>query len=434
MKINIFRNTKTLYQVLHAIKLSNKQKQQLISKRFQKVLIESYNHVPYYRKLMKNIGYNPLIDYTGTEDLRIFPITTKLDLKTHGLSSFLKENINTKNLFTDSTSGSTGIPIKVYRNWDERAYQIAKWLRVLFMSGYSVKEKVLSLTSPDRLYADNSILKKFGILRRIAVNYLLPANQVVDIILNYRPQILYGNRSHIDAVALEFLKRNIKPKGLKLIVVGAEIVHDSSRNLCKQAFGLDLIEFYGSAEMGIMAFEIQNKKGLHLCDDLTWFEFLDKNGNPVSSGEPGRVIVTDLIGKTMPFIRYDQGDFAITDTIIDSKGAPEKIISKVLGRDDDRIILSDGTTRPFHDFYEIMDRFNEIMQFRIIQKTKSYFQIKVVTEENYFKEIYNQIMDLLYIKFPKCCKFELLRVDLIEPDPNGKLRMLISELKEMIVQ
>jgi len=90
-----------------------------------------------------------------------------------------------------------------------------------------------------------------------------------------------------------------------------------------------------------------------------------------------------------------------------------------------------GLKKPFlfHDFYEIMDRFNEIMQFRIIQKTKSYFQIKIVADHNYFKEIYNQIMDLLYISFPKSCKFDILRVDFLEPDLTGKIRMFVSELK-----
>ena len=76
-----------------------------------------------------------------------------------------------------------------------------------------------------------------------------------------------------------------------------------------------------------------------------------------------------------------------------------------------------------------MDRFNEIMQFRIIQKTKSYFQIKIVADHNYFKEIYNQIMNSLYLCFPKSCKFDILRVDYLEPDLTGKLRMFVSELK-----
>ena len=228
---------------------------------------------------------------------------------------------------------------------------------------------------------------------------------------------------------MELIKRKIKPGNIKLIVVGAEMIYESSRNLYKQAFGPNVIEVYGSVEMGIMAFETPERDGLHLCDDLTLFEFLDKNGNPVLPGEPGRVIVTDLIGKTMPFIRYDHGDFAIVKIITGKGGKPEKRIAKIIGRDADQITLPDGSIRPFYDFHAIMDKFNEIMQFRIIQKTKSYFQIKIVTDEKYFYEIYNQIIGLLHINFPKSCRFDILRVDFLEPDLTGKLRLFVSELK-----
>jgi len=426
----MLRNAKALHQVLHDIRLPNYQKEQLVSKRLKSVLISSYKHVPYYRKMMQNLGYDPVYDYKGPQDLKMFPVTTKLDLKTHGPSSFLKENTDTANLYILSTSGSTGIPIKIYLDMNEKAFRIAKWLRVLFMNGYSVRDKILSTTPPTRLNDGITFLQKFGILRRLAINYMLPAKQIADAILSYEPQIIYANRSHLDSVALELLKREIKPKGLKLIIAGAEIIHESSRDLCKKAFGLDITEYYGSNEMGVMAFEITGRNGLHLCDDLTFFEFLDKNGNPVLPGEPGRIIVTDLIGKTMPFIRYDQEDFAVTDNIINSKGLPEKIISKILGRDDDQVTLPDGSTKTFHEFYIIMNKYTGVTQFRVIQKTKSYFQIKVVTDNNYFKEIYNQIMDSLYLRFPKSCRFNILRVGSLEPDLTGKLRMFISELKD----
>jgi len=58
-----------------------------------------------------------------------------------------------------------------------------------------------------------------------------------------------------------------------------------------------------------MAYETQQHDGLHLCEDLTYFEFLDKDGNPVRPGQMGRIVINDLTGRLMLFIRYDQGDF-----------------------------------------------------------------------------------------------------------------------------
>jgi phenylacetate-CoA ligase len=428
----LFRNAKALYQVLHDIKLSKSEIESLASKRLKSVLIASYKYVPYYRKIMQDIGYNPLKDYTGPKDLAKFPITTKKDLKANRVSLFLKENADTAKLFSDHTSGSTGMPLKIYRDWNERAFQVAKYLRVLFKNGYSVKDKILSLCGPTRLGGNKTILQKFGFIRRLAVSYLFPIPQIVDILLEYKPQVLSGNRSHVDLIALELLKRKIQLKSLKLISVGAEMIHDNSRNLYKQAFGLNTIENYGTCEMGLMAYEISGTEGLYLNEDLTYFEFLDKNGNSVSPGEPGRVVVTDLLAKTMPFIRYDQGDYAIIKIFTGIDGKPVRRIVKIIGRDDDQIILPDGSTRPYHVFFEIMNKLHGIMQFRITQKTKSYFEIKIAADHNYFNKIYDQIINSLYDSFPKYCKFDLLRVDAIEPDPTGKTKNVISDLKKVI--
>lgn len=39
---------------------------------------------------------------------------------------------------------------------------------------------------------------------------------------------------------------------------------------------------------------------MFLNDDLTYFEFIDKENNEVDENKPGKVIGTDLIGEFMP--------------------------------------------------------------------------------------------------------------------------------------
>lgn len=46
--------------------------------------------------------------------------------------------------------------------------------------------------------------------------------------------------------------------------------------------------------MSITAFKTPEKDGLHLCDDLTLFEFLDNNNKPVKDGETGRIVLINL--------------------------------------------------------------------------------------------------------------------------------------------
>jgi phenylacetate-CoA ligase len=427
----MFQNIYAMQQVIQDIKLPAYKKEELVKKRLKTILVSAHKYVPYYRNIMKNIGYNPTLDYKGPEDLKKFPITTKHDLKINGPLMFLKDGVCTKNLYSTSTSGSTGIPLRIFLSHHELAFRRAKFMRALLINQYLIRDKVLSLTAAIRLGEYKTILQKFGLLRRLAVDFLLTPDKLAEIFLKYQPHVLNGNRSPIDLLALELIKRKIKPEGLKLVIVSGEIIHEHIRNLYSQAFGINPIEFYGSEEMGLMAFETPARGGMYLCDDLTYFEFIDKNNNTVLPGEPGRIVVTDLLGTTMPFIRYAQGDFVNVKVITGSDGKPEKRISKIIGRDNDYVVLPDGSLKTSYYFsYNITRQFNEIWQFKVIQKTKTYYQIKIAAIQEYFAKIQAPLRDLLNTKFPKNCYFELLRVDFIEPDLNGKLQSFISELKD----
>ena len=421
-------NLRAIYTVLHDIKLQGNKKDKLVNKRLKKMLISAYKHVPYYRDLMQKIGYDPSKDFKSIADLKKFPVTTKMDIKKYGTSLFLKNGTDIKNCYKISTSGSTGIPLEIYFSWMEQAFKIARWLRVLFLNGYSIRDRVMSLTTSARLNEGITVLQKFGLLRRLAVSYHIPFEKIADIFLKYKPHVLYGNRSHLELLANELIKQKIRLKNLKLVVVAAEMLRQHNRDLFRKAFGIEVIEAYGSMEMGIIAFETQARDGLHLCDDLTIIEFLDEKGRDAKPGETARVIVTDLLGTTMPFIRYEQGDLAEFALFQNSRGVYERRITRIMGRDEDKIILPDKTVRNFHIFYEVMDMFPQILQFRVIQKKVDLFYIYIAAKQDYFKEIEEIIINMLSNNFPAECVFKLLRVDSIPPDPGGKIRMFISEL------
>lgn len=419
---------KALYHLMRDAKLSHPTLTKLIQARLKSVLISAYQGVPYYRNMMRSLGYNPLQDYQGPQDLLKFPITTKKILKEREGREFIKEKTELSVCYQDATSGSTGIPLQVYRNSYERALQMAAWLRVLFMNGYSVFDKVLSFTSPRRLKDGQSFVQHFGLLRRQAVDYRLSAEEMTNRLLAYQPDLVYGNRAQLDLVALELQKRGIQPEGLKILIGGAEVIHEHNRHLYREHFGVELAEFYGSVEMGTMAYETPAHNGLHLCEDLIYFEFLDDHDQPVATGQPGRVVVTDLTRVTMPFIRYDHGDLAMIETQTDSSGYPVRRIVKIMGRDEDFLLMPDGTKRSFHEFYEIMHRYHGVRQFRIIQKQQGIFHVLLVVDHDYFQKIYADLQEQLQKKFSSMFTFEIFRVEHLEADPNGKFKRIISEV------
>ena len=417
-----------LLQVMHDSRLSRSKLDQLVQRRLRKVLVSAYLHVPYYRETMRRADYDPRRDYSGPEDLRMLPVTTKTDVKERNTAAFVKEGTDLSRCFWDASSGSTGIPLTTYRNPHERAMQIAKWLRVLLLNGYSGREKVMSLSSLAKHPGKSIVMEKFGPLRRLVVSFRLAPERMVDLFLDYQPDVLWGARTLLDLMALELMRRGVQPKPLKVVVGAAEAVRASSRRLCQEVFGTEMLEVYGSVEMGgNIAYETRAHDGLHLCEDLVYFEFLDEHGEPVPPGKPGRVVLTDLVGDVMPFIRYDQGDWAVFEQAsVESNG--RRRITRIVGRDSDVVQLPDGTRHSFHGFSDMMEEFEEVRQFRVVQKTRELFHILVVADPTYLAGIREGLMQKLRGRLPPPVLFEIVLGDRLEPDPSGKLRLLVSEI------
>jgi len=178
-----------------------------------------------------------------------------------------------------------------------------------------------------------------------------------------------------------------------------------------------------------MAFEIPARDGLHLCEGTTYFEFVDHEGKPALPGEPGRIIVTDLFGKQMPFIRYDQGDLAIANCKTGPQGKDEQRLSKIIGRDVDAIVHLDGSRQDPGIFYKILGDYEDIFQYRVIQKSPERYHILVVASGSYLRHIRDDIIKHLQGAFPPEIRFEIIRVPGIKPDSNGKLSMFGSEVE-----
>lgn len=295
-----------------------------------------------------------------------------------------------------------------------------------------MSNRVMSIARPDKLTEGRSVVQRFGLLRRNAVDYLrYSPEEMVDILVKYKPDVLYSNRAHLELMALELQRRGIQCDSLKIVLGTGEAIHENTRRLCRKQFGINPVETYGSIEMGIMGYETPAHDGLHLYENLTYFEFLDEEERPAPPGKPGRVIVTDLIGKLMPFIRYDQGDFAVFEYGKDLNGNTQRRLTQTIGRENDYALLPDGTKRPYNDLIKIVDKFEDIRQFRIVQRTQSLFQILIVANTSYFLSIHDDLMRLLQKKFPPTVSFKIAQVEKIEPDPSGKIRAFISEVERI---
>ncbi len=99
--------------------------------------------------------------------------------------------------------------------------------------------------------------------------------------------------------------------GVKIIMTAGEPGPMSIPNTglrLKEAWGAKVFDYCGTQETQYLAWMCDEGVG-HMNEDLVYCEVLDPETNePVAPGQSGKLVVTDLVGKTHPCIRYETGD------------------------------------------------------------------------------------------------------------------------------
>ncbi|MEA2475439.1 MAG: hypothetical protein QOE06_3354 [Thermoleophilaceae bacterium] len=108
----------------------------------------------------------------------------------------------------------------------------------------------------------------------------------------FRPQALYGLSSAIAMLADEQLagRLDIAPE---LVLAGTDALDGDARDRIRRAFGVEPHDSYASTEGGLIAAECAEHGGLHVNEDLVRLE-----------PDHGGVLVTNLVNRVQPFVRY----------------------------------------------------------------------------------------------------------------------------------
>jgi phenylacetate-CoA ligase len=99
------------------------------------------------------------------------------------------------------------------------------------------------------------------------------------------------------------------PLAIAAAWVTAEMLPESLRRELETDFGIGMLQGYGTADLGLLAYECAEKNGMHLHSEVI-VEVLDRaTGEPAEPGQPGEVVAT-VFDETYPLIRFATGDLS----------------------------------------------------------------------------------------------------------------------------
>lgn len=332
------------------------------------------------------------------EDAHTLPLISKDDLRSYFPTGIIPKGFDTKHGFQVCSSGSTGKPIFLYYDIFGAIKSLEGFVRELKSYGGNwQKSRTMIIIDNEPGSVEHAIfsgsmlpfLKKFISVDNIRYLHIGEKPEVLMNMINeFEPEFLGSDPNMLRKFA--FLKNNGYGENIHPVRLfsGGAILDAYTRRYVEQAFGTNIFDTYGTTEGGPLAFECTRGGVYHIHSDFVYLEFLDNDNNPVSSGTPGRLVVTRFYGGGTPIVRYTGMEDIVTP--IDEEttcGITTQMIHHIEGRATDLLVLPNGALMsPFILTgipAKVMEYFNsyKIRQFQIIQHQSNLIEIFIVIDE-----------------------------------------------------
>ena len=160
-------------------------------------------------------------------------------------------------------------------------------------------------------------------------------------------------------------------------------------------------------------------------NDFFVVNVIDDDGN---LADEGRIVITPLYKTDLPFINYSIGDKVTSEV---RNGI--RYIKTVEGRMNDFFRYENGDVTSFFEVTPIIAHCNDIFQIRFIQESYDLIRIQCVHNKKESDMTEAQLEEFLTKElnavFKKPFAFEFEWMQSIPPDKNGKLRMIVCNVK-----
>ncbi|MBN1505112.1 MAG: phenylacetate--CoA ligase family protein [Candidatus Eisenbacteria bacterium] len=401
--------------------------------RLRRLVAHAAAHCPYYARSFADCGVGPS-SLKELGDIRKFPVLRKKDIQANA-ADMLASNVPRSHLVENRTGGSTGKPLHFYVDLERMETRKAATIRHNRWAGYDIADRAgivwgstrdLAAVFEGRLPLRNAVFERSLVLDASSLTEQGMLD-FADRLAKYKPRVIlaYAHSAYLFASVLESrATRTVSPHS---VITTAEMLYPHQRERIERVFGCRVFDRYGSRETSVIASECEAHSGLHINAECLLLETLE-DGRPVGPGEPGEVIITDLLNVGMPFIRYAIEDWATLSPDACACGRTLPLMSAVEGRTTDFIRTPEGKYVSGAALtIKLIAEIPGIAQAQLIQDSIDSVRFRIVKDPSFTKESEELLLRKARELMGPSISISTEFCENIPSEPSGKFRFSISK-------
>lgn len=398
----------------------------------------AYRNTAYYRKLFDNLGIKPE-DISNFDHFKKLPLLSKHDIQ-ENMSNMVAASNKKDSLIPFKTGGSTGKPITVFWDFNSMEKAVGAAMRSFQWAGWeigagwgrvwgnpaqnvNIRDKLRNWLIEPEFFLDTMNLNETTVL------------DFAKVWKRERPSMLHGHAHSLYVFAQicsRFHLNEIRPRG---IISTSMMLLAPERKLIEKTFKCPVTDLYGCEEVGLIGCECEEHKGLHINAENVYVEFLDSQGNEVTPGKEGTIVVTSLINGAMPLIRYRIEDMGIPSGRTCKCGRGLPLMEKVSGRTADFLVRNDGSLVAGVSLIErTLTAIPGIQQLQIIQHDVHTFSLNIVKDSSFGFKTEALLAKEFKDVFGEQIRITFNYVQNIVQHENGKYMFSISKVSNPYIE
>ncbi len=337
--------------------------------KFRRLFEYAREHSPFYRSLYLDAGVDKL-EIRTFSDIQKVPVIDKAMMRKCPHEEIMTRPV-TPDLVMHTTSGSTGEPFKVYQSRFEEFTAHVRVFGVMRAVGYHPAKRIAMLTrmEPDAvldvendLRALHRLQRWLGLFRRENLSIYSPPEDIARRLARGDIDIFWSTPSMLSMVCDSMERCGIRAH-IPWSVLYSETLTEPLCARVRRCLGGSIINLYGAMECPTISFDVNGGGMQRVFSNavLVSLENVGRDGDAAA----GEAVITNLVNRTMPFIRYNLHDSV---TVPDAPDAPVKVIGSVRGRTNDQLDLPNGGVLTYPCASAMFREFPESLQYQFVQR------------------------------------------------------------------